>query len=139
MSWKQIALHWGAYRRAFHEFDVSRVAAFDEADVQRALEEPGVLRSPRKVRAVVANAKALLEIERERGIRDYLRSFDGYQTLARDIQRRFSFMGPMNVWYFLFRGGEPVPEFESWVLTIEGEHPRMREMVERARTAERRG
>jgi hypothetical protein len=39
----------------------------------------------------------------------------------------------MNVWYVLFRCGEPVPRFEPWVKTIKGEHPRMREMVERAR------
>ena len=44
-------------------------------------------------------------------------------------------MGDMNVWYFLFRTGEAVPPFESWVKTIRGEHPRMREMVERARKA----
>jgi hypothetical protein len=37
------------------------------------------------------------------------------------------------VWYFLFRVGEPVPRFETWVQTIPGDHPRMREMVERAR------
>jgi hypothetical protein len=42
-------------------------------------------------------------------------------------------MGDMNVWYFLFRTGERVPAFESWVQTIRGDHPRMREMVERAR------
>lgn len=42
-------------------------------------------------------------------------------------------MGDMNVWYFLFRANRPVPRFESWVTTIPGEHPRMREMVEQAR------
>jgi hypothetical protein len=36
----------------------------------------------------------------------------------------------MSVYYFLFRVGEPVPEFEDWIKTIEGDHPRMREMVE---------
>lgn len=133
LSWRSIALHWGAYRRAFCEFDIERVAAFDEVEIERVLAEPGILRSPRKVRATIANAKALCEIERERGIADYLRSFDSYDALARDLKKRFSFMGPMNAWYFLFRVGEPVPEFEGWVRTIEGDHPRMREMVERAK------
>lgn len=44
-------------------------------------------------------------------------------------------MGDMNVWYFLFRVHEPVPQFEHWVKTIPGEHPRMQEMVEQARAA----
>ncbi len=56
---------------------------------------------------------------------------------SKDFKKRFAFMGEMNVWYFLFRTGEAVPRFESWVETIPGEHPRMREMVERARAAGR--
>ena len=134
VSWKQIAERWDAYRRAFDGFDPARVAAYDDLDVERVLATPGVLRSPRKVRATIANAKALLEAERERdGFARYLRSFDSYEALATDLRRRFKLMGPMNVWYLLFRVGEPVPRFERWVKTIAGEHPRMREMVERAR------
>ena len=36
----------------------------------------------------------------------------------------------MNVYYFLFRVGEPVPPFKSWIKTIKGDHPRMKEMIE---------
>ena len=47
-------------------------------------------------------------------------------------------MGDLNVWYFLFRTGEPVPRFEPWVETIAGTHPRMHEMVRKpARKATR--
>jgi hypothetical protein len=87
-----------------------------------------------KVRATIANAHALLDATREHGtVREYLRSFSSYAELAKDIKSRFTLMGDMNVWYFLFRTGEEVPQFEQWVTTIRGEHPRMREMVERAR------
>lgn len=138
VSWKQIAGPWDAYREAFANFDPARVAAYDDLDVERVLATPGVLRMPRKVRATIANARALLEVGREYGgIGDYLRSFDSYQARAKDIKKRFKLMGDMNVWYFLFRTGEPVPRFESWVESIRGEHPRMREMVERAREAGR--
>jgi hypothetical protein len=44
-------------------------------------------------------------------------------------------MGEMNVWYFLFRVRQPVPRFEHWVTTIPGDHPRMKEMVEKGRSA----
>jgi len=138
VRWKQIADAWDAYRLAFAEFDPARVGAYDEFDVERVLETPGILRVERKVRATIANARALLETEGEYcKFQTYLRSFQSYDALARDFKKRFSFMGDMNVWYFLFLTGEPVPRFETWVETIRGEHPRMREMVERARSAGR--
>ncbi|MFY9665181.1 MAG: DNA-3-methyladenine glycosylase I [Candidatus Cybelea sp.] len=134
VSWKQIAAHWDAYREAFASFDPARVAAYDDLDVERVLAMPGVLRMARKVRATIADAIAMLEAEREHGGFDkYLRSFPSYEALTKDIKRRFTLMGDMNVWYFLFRTGQNVPRFESWVETIRGEHPRMREMVDRAR------
>lgn len=134
VSWKQIASNWEAYREAFASFDPVRVAAYDEIDIERVLATPGILRMPRKVRATIANAKTLTELGREYGgIEPYLRSFGSYDALAKDLKRRFAFMGDMNVWYFLFRTGNEVPRFESWVTAIRGDHPRMREMVERAR------
>jgi len=135
VRWKQIAEHWDAYREAFANFDPAVVAAYDDLDVERVLATPGILRMPRKVRATVANARALLAADREHGgLARYLGSFESYAALAKDLKRRFALMGDMNVWYFLFRAGRPVPRFESWVKTIPGEHPRMREMVERARS-----
>jgi len=138
VRWKQIAEHWDAYERAFAWFDPAAVAAFDDVDVERVLATPGILRMPRKVHAVVHNARALLQVEREFGtFGRYLRSFDAYAALAKDFKKRFKLMGDMNVWYVLFRTGEPVPRFETWVQSIPGEHPRMREMVQRARQAGR--
>lgn len=138
VRWSQIAEHWDAYREAFAGFDPARVAAYDALDIERALAIPGILRMPRKVHATIANARALIEAEREHGgFANYLDSFASYEALAKAFKKRFSFMGDMNVWYVLFRAGRPVPPFESWVKTIPGEHPRMREMVERARKAGR--
>lgn len=134
LSWRQIALHWHAYERAFDGFDCARVAEYGEIEIERVLATPGVLRSPRKVAATIKNARALLELDRGAGgIAAYLRGFASYGALAKDLKKRFTFMGEMNAWYFLFRVGEPVPEFETWVATIPGDHPRMREMVDQAR------
>jgi hypothetical protein len=136
LSWAGIGKNWKAYRDAFEGFDPVRVAMYGEDDVERLMATDGVLHSRRKIGATIENARALLEVEREYGgVAKYLRSFDGYNALAKDIKRRFKFMGDMNVWYFLFRTGEAVPQFEHWVTTIPGEHPRMKEMVEKARSA----
>jgi len=134
VKWSQIAEHWDAYRQAFANFDPPQVAAFDSIDAERILAQDGVLRVPRKVKATIANAAALVAIEREfGGFHAYVRSFTAYAPLAKDMRKRFAFLGDMNVWYVLFRCGEPVPRFEPWVKTIPGTHPRMREMVELAR------
>lgn len=138
VSWAQIAKNWDAYHRAFDGFDVNRVAQFGEADIERVLAEPGILRMRRKVAATIANAAALRDLASEYGdFHGYVTSFSDYGAIAKDVKKRFSFMGDMNVWYLLFRLGERVPRFESWVTTIPGDHPRMREMVERARATGR--
>ncbi len=138
VKWSQIAQHWDAYREAFADFDVARVAAFDALDIERTLEHPGILRVAKKAKAAVSNAQALLALEQERGsFHNYVAAFPDYAALAKDMRKRFAFLGDMNVWYVLFRCGEPVPRFETWVQTIPGEHPRMREMVTLAREAGR--
>jgi hypothetical protein len=135
VSWKQIANTWEAYRDAFAGFDPAVVARFDDGDVERILATPGVLRVARKVRATIANAAALLEIEAAFGsFSAYLDSFSSYDAASAGIRKRFSFVGDMNVWYILFRTGHRVPHFEKWVVTIPGTHPRMREMVDLARS-----
>lgn len=134
VKWSQIAEHWDAYREAFANFDPQQVAVFDSIDAERILAQDGVLRVPRKAQAAIANARALLTIEREFGsFHAYVASFPTYAALAKDMKKRFAFLGDMNVWYVLFRCGEPVPRFEPWVKTIPGTHPRMREMVDLAR------
>lgn len=136
LSWAGIGKHWEQYREAFDGFDPRKVAAYTEGDVDRLMRAEGVLHSARKIRATIANAAALLELDRKHGgFANYLRSFPDYAALAADFKKRFKFMGDMNVWYFLFRVHEPVPQFEHWVKTIPGDHPRMKEMVERARSA----
>ena len=135
LSWAAIGKNWERYRAEFDGFDPEKVARYTEGDVDRLMRADGILHSAKKIRAVIANAAALIEVERGGGVKAYLRSFGEYAALAADIRKRFSFMGEMNVWYFLFRVHEPVPRFEHWVRTIPGEHPRMQEMVEKARAA----
>jgi hypothetical protein len=135
LSWASIGPHWEQYRAAFDGFDPAKVACYTEGDVDRLMRADGVLHSARKIRATIENAAAIVELDRNGGFAAYLRSFHDYATLAADIKKRFKFMGDMNVWYFLFRVHEPVPRFEHWVKTIPGEHPRMKEMVLKARDA----
>lgn len=136
LSWQMIAERWEAFQEAFEHFDVEHVARYTEGDVDRLMREDGILKSSRKIRATIKNAQTLIELDKKHGgFENYLRSFPSYPALGADLRRKFKFLGEMNVWYFLFRVREPVPRFDAWVTTIPGEHPRMREMVEKARAA----
>lgn len=130
-----IANKWDGFRDAFAGFDVRRVAAFDEGDIERLSGDERILRSPKKIRATIKNAQTMVDLDAQHGgFANYLRSFPDYAAFEKDFRKRFTFMGAMNVWYFRFRVGEDVPNFEEWLPTIEGDHPRMREMVAKART-----
>lgn len=133
LSWKLIERKWDAYLRLFEGFDPVLVAAFGEADVERIMEDGGVVRTRKKIVATIDNARTLLALEREFGMRAYLRSFESYEELARDFRTRFKFVGELSAYYFVFLVGERVPRFETWERTIPGDHPRMREMIARAR------
>lgn len=133
LRWSLIDAKWPAFRKAFANFDAEKVAAFTDADVERLAEDDGIIRSAKKIRGTVHNARTMIELEREFGsFRAYLRSFKSYDELSADIRKRFAFMGEMSVYYFLFRVREEVPPFDEWITTIPGNHPRMREMVEHA-------
>jgi 3-methyladenine DNA glycosylase Tag len=130
MRWALIDSKWENFREAFANFDVAKVASFTEADIDRLSEDPGIIRSRKKIEGTVKNAQTILALDKDyRGFRNYLHSKKSYEELSADMKKRFKFFGELNVYYFLFRVQEPVPPFEEWVQTIEGDHPRMREMV----------
>ena len=54
-------------RRAFAGFDFERVARFDETDVARLLEDRGIVRSQRKIEAVIHNARCAVPLANEEG------------------------------------------------------------------------
>lgn len=131
IRWSTIDEKWEAFRSVFHDFDVYKVSAFTTADIERLSGDERILRSPRKIAATVENAKALIKLDQEHnGFANYLHSFESYDKLSASLKKRFKFMGEMNAYYFLFRVGEPVPDFDEWVKTIPGDHPRMKEMVD---------
>jgi DNA-3-methyladenine glycosylase I len=83
LSWLTILRKREAYRRVFAGFDPAQLAKFTKADVQRLMEDDGIVRNRAKIEAVIiTNARAFLVIERECG------SFAGY------------------VWQFV--GGKPI-------------------------------
>jgi hypothetical protein len=55
----------------------------------------------------------ILELERSGGFRKHLKSFDEYEDLARDLKKRFKFVGDSGV-HFLWTVRYPVPDWRAW-------------------------
>lgn len=62
LSWQTILARREAFRRAFEGFDPERVAAFTDRDVARLLQDEGIIRNERKIRAVISNARLTLRM-----------------------------------------------------------------------------
>jgi DNA-3-methyladenine glycosylase I len=120
LSWITILRKREAYRRAFADFDVERVARFGASDVQRLMADAGIVRNRLKIESAIGNARAFIEVQESHG------SFDRYiwdwvdgrpivntfktmsdvpaltplsEKLSKDLKKRgFRFVGPTIVY-----------------------------------------
>jgi len=130
LSWAAIDERWPDLMKAFLGFDAQKVAQFDEGDVDDLMAYPGIIHSQKKILGTIHNAQTLLSLDQEfGGVRTYLRSLKSYDDLVADMKKRFKFVGELSAYYFLYRVGEKVPPYEKWITTVDGDHPRIREMV----------
>jgi DNA-3-methyladenine glycosylase I len=65
LSWSTILRKRDAFRKAFKNFDPKKVAQFEEADVLRLLQDPGIVRSRAKIEATIGGARAYLKMKDE--------------------------------------------------------------------------
>jgi DNA-3-methyladenine glycosylase I len=122
LSWLTILRKRENFRRAFSGFDISQVAAFDASDVDRLLDDAGIVRHRGKIEAVINNAGLCPELESEFGsLAGYVWRFepldrqDGISAgeeiqsltpestaLSKDLKRRgWRFVGPTTVYAFM--------------------------------------
>lgn len=86
LSWITILRKREHYREAFAGFDPIKVARFNQAKIDRLLNNPGIVRNRLKIEAAVNNAKRVIEVQKEFGsFANYCWSFVGGQP----IQNRF--------------------------------------------------
>lgn len=112
-SWKVIEAKWPGFRKAFANFSVKEVALFDEPDIDELMQDKGIVRNYRKVRATVENARELMNIQKEHGsFGKYLKEIgrDGEEALCKSLSKRFSHLGPSTVFFFLRAVGEEMPK-----------------------------
>ncbi|MBU0508967.1 DNA-3-methyladenine glycosylase I [bacterium] len=82
LSWKTILHKRENFRKAFHDYDVKRIARYGEKDVARLLNDAGIIRNRLKIAATIENAKRFLEVQKEFGTFDaYIWQFTGGKTI----------------------------------------------------------
>ncbi len=113
LSWATILRKRPAFRAAFDGFDPDLVAAYGPPQVERLMNDAGIVRNRRKIDATIANAAATVALRTDGGLAELLWSFQPAQTprpvtqadvpssspesiaLAKELKRRgFAFVGP---------------------------------------------
>lgn len=115
-SWTVIRDKWPNFQEAFDGFDVGRVAAYEEEDIERLLRDAGIVRNGRKIVATVENARTVQRLSHEHGsFHSYLRSLDGlpYSQRRRTLTGIFKNLGPTGVFVFLHTVDEEVPSWDD--------------------------
>ena len=72
LSWRTVLHKRAAFNKAFDGFVPERVANFGEADVERMMQDAGIIRNRLKLNAMITNAQVFLDVQKEHG------SFDSY-------------------------------------------------------------
>jgi len=120
LSWITILRKREEMRREFDRFDPKKLARWDRKRVERALKNPGIIRSPAKIASVINNARVYLDmLEHDEDFAEYLWDFvDGKplvsklesykkapaktllsEKISKDLKRRgFKFCGPTIVY-----------------------------------------
>ena len=67
LSWRTVLNKRENFRAAFHNFDFDRIARFTQRDVDRLLEDEGIIRHRGKIEAVINNAQRVQELVKQEG------------------------------------------------------------------------
>ncbi len=114
ISWRVVEAKWPGTREAFHDFLPDRVASLGTSDIDHLMGDTRVIRNRKKLEAVVANARRMVELDSEhRGFDRYLDSLGDFEATRKELRKRFAFLGDAGTWYFLWMVGRKVPAHEQ--------------------------
>lgn len=103
LSWTTILNKQEGFRKAYHNFNIKKVAGYKEKDFERLMNDAGIIRNRLKINAAIENAKTILALQNEFG------SFKKW--LARHHPKSREEWTKLFKKTFRFTGGEIVNEF----------------------------
>jgi 3-methyladenine DNA glycosylase Tag len=112
LNWRVIEDKWPTTRKAFADFSVSKVAYFSDADVERLMKDPGIVRNKGKIKAIIQNAQNFVAIEKRFGsFQKYIDSLDksdNYAIVIKDLVNKFKWLGPSSASIYVYTVGEDI-------------------------------
>lgn len=126
LSWLTILRKRAAFRAAFADFDVDRIAAFEPADTERLLADSGIIRNRLKIEATIENARRIQALRRSHG--SFAAWLDAHhprppEEWTRLFKRTFRFTGGQIVSEFLmsvgYLPGAHVPDCPAFTRILE--------------------
>jgi DNA-3-methyladenine glycosylase I len=114
LNWEIILKKEKAFRMAFKNFDIIKVADYTDKDLDNLIKDPSIIRNRLKINATLANARTILSLKKEYGSFEKWLEHHSHLTL--------------NEWIKLFRitfkftGGEIVNEFLTSIGYLPGAH-----------------
>ena len=123
LSWQTILNKRDILRMCFDNFDYNKIASYTPDDVQRIMNTEGMIRSQRKIEAIIKNAKLFISICKEFGtFSEYIWGYTNNKTIlykghergrlpaknslseeiSKDLKKRgFSYLGPVTIYAYL--------------------------------------
>ena len=90
LSWQMILNKRNSFRKAFSNFNPKKISCYTDKDIDRLLDDKGIVRNRRKIESVINNAEKFLETKKEFGTFDlYVWSFVNYKA-TRNSYRKWS-------------------------------------------------
>ena len=114
LSWETILKKEMTFRKAYHNFNIKKVAAYTEADRERLMADAGIIRNRLKINAAIENAKTILELQKEHG--SFEKWLDAHHPKTKDEWVKLFKKT------FRFTGGEIVNEFLMSIGHLPGAH-----------------
>lgn len=85
LNWNMMINKRDTFRRCFDNFDYNKIAAYTENDIDRIMNTPNMIKSPRKIAAIIHNARCFQKICHEFGsFCDYLWQYSNGKTICYD-------------------------------------------------------
>ena len=116
LSWLTILRKRDAFRNAYANFEVERVARFTDARREKVLQDPGIIRNRLKVNAAIENAKRILAIRKSHG--SFAKWLEAHHPRTNDEWVKLFKKT------FVFTGGEITGSFLLSTGYLEGAHER---------------
>jgi DNA-3-methyladenine glycosylase I len=109
LSWDIILKREAEFERAFDQYNIDRIAQYNEEDIERLMNNKGIIRHRKKIEAVIHNANQVIALRKEHG--SFFAWIDSVQTKNTEdwvklFKKNFKFVGTEIVKEFLFSIGK---------------------------------